>query len=288
MSPTTLRPTTLRPTTLRPTTLLADIDRASHGRESDRQARGRCVAEGWRLLERAIAAGLTIDAVAIAQRCAERPTRDEARALDALRAAEVAIVEVEDAEIDRRIEGRTFGAMLGLVQRRRDDAATMLRAAGRLVVLERVLDPGNIGAIARSAAALGAAGLIVVDGCDPLHGKALRTSMGALWLLPVARWSGDSAALLRAGRDAGRVHVAAWLDGQRLSRWSRDAGGADARNAMLWMGSEAHGLYAATAEACDVRVRIDMPGDDGGVSVDSLSVGAAAAVLLWATQHPDG
>lgn len=271
---------------MRPTTLLAEIDRASYGREADLQGRGVCVAEGWRLHERALTAGLEVEAVAIARRCIDTPTRDEARAVAALEMAGVAVVAVDDADIDRRIQGRTFGAMLGLVRRRREQPEKLLQAAGRLVVLERVLDPGNIGAIARSAAALGAGGLLVVNGCDPLHGKALRTSMGALWRLPVARWPGSSADLLDAGRACGRPQVAAWLDGERLSR--RRADGLHARAPMLWMGSEAHGLHASTAAGCDQRVRIDMPGDDGGVSVDSLSVAAAAAVLLWATQPPDG
>jgi len=104
----------------------------------------------------------------------------------------------------------------------------------------------------------------------------------------VARWDGPSATLLQAGRDAGRAQVAAWLGGERLSSWSRAVRPELAGAAMLWMGSEAHGLRPATAESCDVRVRVDMPGDDGGVSVDSLSVGAAAAVLLWASRPGDG
>lgn len=265
------------PSTLTPAALLAALDRAAARSTSAPWA----MASGWRLIERALGSGREVAAVAVSARALQQPTRDEARVLATCAAAAVQVREVADAALAARSEGHTFGALLGLVRRPFETVEEVLAAPGPVLALEAVLDPGNIGAIARSAAALGAGGLIVCGGTDPLHPKALRTSMGALWRLPLARWRGDVPGLLAMARDRGRPAVAAALDGRVVAAgdgWGLPSGGPAP---LLCLGGEAHGLRPATAAACDVRICLAMPGDDGGASVDSLSVAAAAAVLLW-------
>lgn len=255
---------------------LAWADRARRG-ASD----GLCLAEGTRLLERALSAGLRPRKVLISERAAREPSRAEARALAAARAAGFEIRVVDDAAIAQRTEGRTFGDVLTILPRPRVRAEDLLAKPGPLVALERVLDPGNLGTIARTAAAFGYAGLLVVGGTDPFHPKALRTSMGALFRLPVVHVGDDGPAWVARAKAAGRPSVATWLGGTPLG--SLLAGGlAGSDRALWWLGSEAHGLRAETAAAADRRVEVEMPGADDGRSVDSLSIGAAAAVVLWA------
>jgi tRNA G18 (ribose-2'-O)-methylase SpoU len=143
--------------------------------------------------------------------------------------------------------------------------------AGRLlVVLERVTNPDNVGGVFRSAAALGADGVVLSPGCaDPLYRKAIRVSMGAAVTMPFAtlgEWP-DGLAPLRA---AGFTVVALTPDGEV----ALDALRVPARIALV-LGAEGEGLSAAARAAADVRVRIPMrPGDH------SLNVATACAIAL--------
>ena len=134
------------------------------------------------------------------------------------------------------------------------------RAAWPLVVLDRVQDPGNVGAICRTAAAAGAPGLAVLPGCaDPYGPKAVRASAGNVFRLVVAQ--------------------ARWSDLKDLDGFGAAAsGGAPLAGApiesagMIVFGSEAHGLSRADLKLITVPVRS---------GVESLNVAAAAAVILF-------
>ena len=131
---------------------------------------------------------------------------------------------------------------------------------GDLVVLDGVQDPGNVGAICRTAAAAGAPALAVLEGtADPYGPKAVRASAGNVFRLRVAR--------------------AAWVDLQGLRGYGAAAAGgrplAEARleeAELLVLGSETHGLRRGGLEL----VTVPMVG-----GVESLNVAAAAAVLLF-------
>jgi len=141
------------------------------------------------------------------------------------------------------------------------EAARTARDAGwPLIVLDRVQDPGNVGAICRSAAAAGAPALAVLAGCaDPFGAKAVRASAGNIFKLVVAR--------------------AAWADLSDLVGYgAASSGGATladepVENAgMVVFGSEAHGLSRG-----DMKL-VTIPLSRG---VESLNVAAAAAVILF-------
>ena len=141
------------------------------------------------------------------------------------------------------------------------DAIAVSRASGwPLVVLDRVQDPGNVGAICRTAAAAGARGLAVLGGCaDPFGSKALRASAGTVFRLVVAR--------------------ATWSDLDGIDAYGAAASGgiplgeAPVENAgMIVLGSEAHGLSRADLKLVTIPL---------GESVESLNVAAAAAVILF-------
>ena len=143
-------------------------------------------------------------------------------------------------------------------------------AAGRFVVLENVSDPANLGAVARTAEALGLDGLLVTGGCDAYHPKALRASMGALLRLPV--YTADAGEALACLKQLGVTTYAALVRDADRAVTRADFSGPCA----VVVGNEANGLTSATAAACDGSVTIPMAG-----RAESLNVAAAACILIW-------
>ena len=148
------------------------------------------------------------------------------------------------------------------------------RGARRLAVLENVMNPANIGAIFRSAAALGMDGvLLTAAGSDPLYRRAARVSMGNVFLVP---WTylpagEDWTALLRA---QGFKTAAMALREDSVSL-SDPALNREEKLAIV-MGTEGDGLASDTIASCDYTVRIPM-----SHGVDSLNVAAASAVAFY-------
>ena len=149
----------------------------------------------------------------------------------------------------------------------------VLPGARRIALLEGITEPSNVGAIFRSAAALGADGILLSPTCsDPLHRRAVRVCMGAVFTLPWARVDTRRAfdEMKRQGFAclglALRDHCLS-LDDPSLPALPR---------ACLCLGTEDTGLTEDTLNRCDEIVKIPMaPG------IDSLNVAAAAAVAFW-------
>ena len=168
----------------------------------------------------------------------------------------------------------TRGMLCAMRRPRLPSLEAVCRDARRIVVLENVMNPTNIGAIFRSAAALGMdAVLLTTAGSDPLYRRASRVSMGNVFLIP---WtylpeSGDWTQLLR---DLGFRTVAMALrnDSVRLD----DPRLAAEEKLAIVMGTEGDGLANDTIADCDYTVRIPM-----SHGVDSLNVAAASAVAFY-------
>ena len=154
----------------------------------------------------------------------------------------------------------------------------VLAGAHRLAVLEGIVDPTNVGVVFRAAAALGLDGVLLDSTCaDPLYRRAVKVSMGAVLSLPYARveaWPSGLAAVAAAGLSL----LALTPSADAVSLDALPAGTAD-RCALL-LGTEGPGLSRAAMDACDLRVRIPMHR-----GIDSLNVGAAAAVAFWALRR---
>lgn len=149
----------------------------------------------------------------------------------------------------------------------------------RVVVLEDIVDHTNVGAIFRSAAALGATAVLVAPQCaDPLYRRSVRVSMGTVFQVPWTRmhdWIGDLDELRAEGYT---VAALALSDGAvSLDEFAVDA----PQRVALVLGAEGDGLSARALASADVVVRIPMVG-----GVDSLNVAAASAVALWALRAP--
>ena len=154
------------------------------------------------------------------------------------------------------------------------DVAALCANAARVAVLENVMNPTNIGAIFRSAAALGVdAVLLTSAGSDPLYRRAVRVSMGTVFQVP---WTylpqdADWTALLH---EEGFVTAAMALRDDSVS--IADARLAGIEKLAVVLGTEGDGLAADTIARCDYTVRIPM-----SHGVDSLNVAAASAVAFY-------
>ncbi len=145
------------------------------------------------------------------------------------------------------------------------------RNARRVVVIDSVVDTTNIGAIFRSAAALGIDGVLLTStSCDPLNRRAVRVSMGSVFLVP---WTWIDAPL-QSLNDLGMKTVAMALT-ERSVPIDHPALIAEPRLAII-MGTEGDGLQQEVIEAADYVARIPM-----SHGVDSLNVAAASAVAFW-------
>lgn len=149
-------------------------------------------------------------------------------------------------------------------------AEEICRGARRAAVLENVMNPTNVGAIFRSAAALGMDAVLLTEGCcDPLYRRAIRVSMGTVFQVPWA-WIDDVSVLGGLGFKT----AAMALTGDPLSL--RDPRLAREDRLAIVLGTEGDGLAPATIARCDYTVRIPM-----AHGVDSLNVAAASAVAFW-------
>ena len=157
--------------------------------------------------------------------------------------------------------------------------AVLLQNASRVVVLEDIVDHSNVGAVFRSAAALGVDAVLITPRCaDPLYRRAVRVSMGTVFQVPWTRidtWPGG----LRVLQDNGFTVAAFALGDGAISLDDLVADQPD-RLAMIF-GTEGDGLSRRAIRGADLVVRIPMAG-----GVDSLNMAAASAVAIWALRPP--
>ncbi len=169
----------------------------------------------------------------------------------------------------------TQGFLCAMRRRELPTAGTVCSGAARIAVLEDVVNPTNIGAIFRSAAALGFDAVLLTRACcDPLYRRAIRVSMGTVFQIPWTYLETPAPEYVQDLKRMGFATVAMALredtvsiDDPRLA--------AEERLAVI-LGTEGEGLRAETIEACDHTVKIPM-----AHGVDSLNVAAASAVAFW-------
>lgn len=164
----------------------------------------------------------------------------------------------------------TRGALCAMHRRPLPAVEELCRSARRIAVLENVMNPTNVGAIFRSAAALNMDAVLLTPGCsDPLYRRASRVSMGTVFQIP---WTFlDNVAILH---DLGFKTVAMAL---RDNSYSIDDPRLRAEEKLaIILGTEGEGLKDETITACDYTVKIPMTH-----GVDSLNVAAASAVAFW-------
>lgn len=234
-----------------------------------RREEGLFLAEGLRILTEAHEAGRVPEYLFFSKDMAGHAL---VRSLvDATEAAGGWAVETNN-DILSKLSGKDNpGAVVGVYPDFAVSLADLDRSkSGIWLVAERLRDPGNMGTILRTADAVGAGGLILIDDCvDPFSVEAVRASMGALFTVPVARSSwGDFLVWLRKG--PGQL-VGLSLDTEHDYRAPHYQA-----PTFLLTGNEAQGMPGFMAEACDLLVKIPMLG-----KADSLNAAIATAVMAY-------
>ncbi len=242
-----------------------------------RERYGRFSIEGTRLFERAVRADVLVTHALVGNNFGENER--ERALLAALEATDCHIAITPDDEMAVLVNGRSLGAVLGLVNMPSPPPfCDLLLNKPLLLTAVDIIDPGNIGAMVRTAHALGAAAFITIGVSDPFHPKAVRTAMGSLFKLPIYRFPTLSP-FLETLRPHNIPTIAAVSDdGVPLPQVTLSANG----GAVL-MGNEYWGLDEGVITA--VNQRITIPMTDG---IDSFSVNAAAAIILYSlsTKQP--
>lgn len=241
---------------------LRDLARLAHRRHRD--AAGRFLVEGVRSVESAVAAGAPLAEVLVTDEALRDPR--VAALLGRLRDVPVHVVPASD--LARVADTRTAQGVLAVSLLRRADPTAL---PAPLVALDGVQDPGNVGAVVRTAAWFGAAAVLTGPGtADPFGPKAVRAAMGGLWDVALAETDDLAGALAHLAR-RGLPAYGADLEGEPVGAWRPP------RAAVLVLGSEAHGLSPAVRAHLAGRVRI---GGGGRAGVESLNVAVAAGILL--------
>ena len=242
--------------------------------------KGMFIAESPKVLERALDAGyeplcmlveekqITEEAVLLINRCPDTP------------------VYAAEHELMQKLTGypMTRGVLCAMKRRKLPRLNEICSNASRITVLERVVNPTNLGAIFRSAAALGMdAVLLTSDCCDPLYRRAIRVSMGTVFQIPWTYFGGkydkseaDSwpSQGLQTLREMGFLTAAMAL---RDDTVPIDAPVLkEAKRLAVILGTEGDGLSSRTIHSCDYTVKIPMYH-----GVDSLNVAAASALAFW-------
>ena len=154
-------------------------------------------------------------------------------------------------------------------------AEDIAKNARRIAVLENVMNPTNVGAIFRSAAALGMDAVLLTPGCsDPLYRRSARVSMGTVFQIPWTFFPEHCTDWPGFLRNCGFKTAALALTDNSVSIDDPQLAAED--RLALALGSEGDGLTNATIEGCDYTVKIPM-----FHGVDSLNVAAASAVAFW-------
>ena len=272
--------------------LVAMLQRVQSAR--GRRRAGLFSIEGTRLIERALRAGAPLEAVLIADGLASHADPRYAALLEALRSAGCTTMTAPDPVLSELTEGRDLGLMLGLVRMPEPVSLGALlpgitdfdggqeRPHGNefhsstltpplLLAAVEIVDPGNVGALARTAHATGATALLTVGASDPFHPRATRISRGSVFKLPVIEYSTAAALLSELQRHAIALVGTAAAGGTPVAQMVWPRGGA-----AVLMGNEAEGLPLDVQAALDYNITIPMP-----AGVDSYSVNAAAAIVLY-------
>lgn len=244
-------------------TLIRDL-RLRRGRER----RGLALAEGVRLVEEAVAARVRIRQVAVSPALEGTPRGTALKA--ALASAGVPLAELADRALADLADTEHPQGVIAVVEPPRWSPDALEPGAGDVVVvLDGVQDPGNVGAIARAALGLGAAGLIALKGTAELtNPKVMRGAMGALFRLP---------ALAASDREfldwASRVGASIWVTD---STGERPGGQRLTAPVALVLGNEGAGIRPELEQVASRRLSIPLAG-----GVESLNVAVAAGILLY-------
>ena len=236
---------------------------------------GIFIAESPKVIERALNGGYTPVALLMEQKHIEG---DGAPIID--RCPEVPVY-TASRQVLEALTGfaLTRGVLCAMERRTLPTVEELLQNARRVAVLEGIVDPTNVGAIFRSAAALNMDAVLVTPTCcDPLYRRAVRVSMGTIFQVPWTKIGDDHTQWPHPGLE--RLQALGFKTAAMALREDSvsidDAGLLSEDKLAIVLGTEGDGLANDTIANCDYTVKIPMSHE-----VDSLNVAAASAVAFW-------
>ena len=237
--------------------------------------KGMFIAESPKVIDRALDAGYEPVSLLMERKHIEGQARDIVA-----RCGDIPVY-TSELEVLKELTGfpLTRGVLCAMRRRPIPTSEEVCAGARRVAVLEEVVNPTNVGAIFRSAAALGMDAVLLTPACcDPLYRRAVRVSMGTVFQIPWAHIGDEMGDWPHPGMD--RLHALGFktvamaleddsvsIDDEALLREEKLA---------IILGTEGEGLAARTIADCDYTARIPM-----SHGVDSLNVAAASAVAFW-------
>ena len=236
--------------------------------------KGIFIAESPKVIERALDAGCVPISMLMEMKHVESQAREIIR-----RCGDIPVYAAE-FDVLTQLTGfhLTRGMLCAMYRPPMPGPEEICAGARRIAVLEHVMNPTNVGAIFRSAAALNMDGVLLTSACsNPLYRRAIRVSMGTVFQIP---WTFLDSGLSWPQEGIGRLHelgfktAAMALNDDSVS--IDDAGLMSEEKLAIILGTEGDGLAAGTIADCDYTVRIPM-----SHGVDSFNVAAASAVAFW-------
>ena len=236
--------------------------------------KGIFIAESPKVIERALDAGCVPISMLMEKKHVERQAREIIR-----RCGDIPVYAAEFAVLTQLTGFHlTRGMLCAMYRPPLPGTEEICAGARRIAVLENVMNPTNVGAIFRSAAALNMDGILLTSACsNPLYRRAIRVSMGTVFQIPWTfldsrlSWPREGMGFLH---ELGFVTAAMALNDDSVS--IDDSGLMSEEKLAIILGTEGDGLAAGTIAGCDYTVRIPM-----SHGVDSLNVAAASAVAFW-------
>jgi TrmH family RNA methyltransferase len=234
------------------------------GTRSGRAAAGRGLADGIRLVTQIIESGSTVDAVLVPDGPVDDILAERAAA------AGVPLHPVRPGVLRRIIGSATPPDCLAIVPLGPETAATT--PTGRLTVIcERVLDPGNLGSIIRTAYGLGCADVVLSGAADASSRRVIEASRGAVLRVGLHRFADGRSAIEALRHDGWLVVAADGSAGLRIDDVDVPGG-----RAAVVVGNETDGLTRAVREAADIVAGIELDGE-----IESLNVAVATGIALY-------
>lgn len=240
----------------------------------DDPSKGIFIAESPKVIERALDAGC----IPLSFLVEDKHVETQAKEL-LLRCPDIPVY-TAPFEVLTQLTGfaLTRGMLCAMRRPSLPSVSELCRTSSRIAILENVMNPTNVGAIFRSAAALHMDAILLTPGCsNPLYRRAIRVSMGTVFQIPWTFFD-DASSWQNAGmqtlREHGFLTVAMALRNDSVS--IDDPRLTSAEKLAVILGSEGDGLASETIADCDYTVKIPM-----AHGVDSLNVAAASAVAFW-------
>ncbi|HEY9063213.1 MAG TPA: RNA methyltransferase [Pseudobacteroides sp.] len=242
----------------------------------NREDKGLFIAEGLRFVEEAIKENALIDKIVVSSTFLEN--KSSLNIMDEIHSMGLSYFVASDKVFKEISDTQSPQGILAII--RKKDAALwdVIKGSDKIVMLESLQDPGNMGTIIRTADAAGMTGVILSKGCvDVYNRKVLRSTMGSIFHLPIHQ-SPNFISTINLIKAKGIKVYAAHLDGT-INYYGMD----ECQNAAIIIGNEANGISDEAAKAADCLVKIPMPG-----KAESLNASVAAGILMYEIVRKSG